>query len=137
MDIDPTHTQEPALRFVLSPSPTPASSTYTPAVLSEEEGAWLEVCPQGLVLAQEIAERVVTVGGAALIADYGSGGETGGKRNTLRVRLVVCLSCAVHEGGNRQRDNIDSKLIIASPSGIQQTQAPRRVETTRPGRPHS
>ncbi len=86
MDIDPAHSPEPALRFVLSPSPTPASAAYTPPGGAGREGAWLEVCPQGLVLAQELAERVVRVGGAALVADYGSGGETAGTRNTLRVR---------------------------------------------------
>ena len=88
MDINPAHTEQPALRFVLSPSPTPASAAYTSHERPGREGAWLEVCPQGLVLAQELAERVVRGGGgAALIADYGTGGVAGGRTNTLRVCL--------------------------------------------------
>ena len=86
MDINPTHS-EPSLRFVLSPSPTPASALYTHHHHQPgEEGAWLEVCPQGTMLTQELAERVQKAGGgAALIADYGSGGLSGGRENTLRV----------------------------------------------------
>lgn len=101
MDIDHTHQQHPGLRFVLSPSSMPASVVYTSTHQAKREGAWLEVCPQGLVLAQEIAERVVRMGGAALIADYGCGGDAGGTRNTLRVRnnrnhpfiLIIRLGC--------------------------------------------
>ena len=79
VDLDPA--QSKSLRFVLSPSATPASSVYT-AGYTGGEGAWLEVCPQGLVCVQEIAGRVVKHGGAALIADYGG---TTGHTNTLRV----------------------------------------------------
>lgn len=89
MDINPAprHDGCRALRFVLSPSSTPASVTYASGHPSRGPvggGEWLEVCPQGLVLAQEIGERVVVGGGAALVADYGSKGGTG---NTLRVSL--------------------------------------------------
>lgn len=80
VDLDPA--QNKSLRFVLSPSSTPASSVYT-AGHTGGKGAWLEVCPQGLVCAQEIARRVTTHGGAALIADYGG---TTGYANTFRVR---------------------------------------------------
>lgn len=82
VDIDSTQSNHKALRFVLSPSPTPASSLYTAGRVGEEEGAWLEVCPQGLVHAQEIGDRVARSGGAALIADYGG---TGDSKDTLRV----------------------------------------------------
>lgn len=78
VDLDPT---ENKLRFVLSPMATPASSVYTAGHM-KEEGAWLEVCPQGLVCAQEIGERVTKHGSAALIADYGS---NTGYTNSLRV----------------------------------------------------
>lgn len=79
IDIDPS--ADKRLRFVLAPSTTPASAGYTTG-REGAEGAWLEVCPQGLVLAQEIAERVVRGGGAALVADYGN---RGGNKDTLRV----------------------------------------------------
>lgn len=81
MDIDPAPSEGKALRFVLAPSVTPASAVYTPRHKGAE-GAWLEVCPQGLVLAQEIAKQVVGGGEAALIADYG---DRGGSKNSLRV----------------------------------------------------
>ena len=84
VDIDPTPQADKALRFVLSPSPTPASTVYASGHVGAE-GAWLEVCPQGLVLAQEIAERMVGAGGAALIADYGGMGS----ENSLRVSTCI------------------------------------------------
>ena len=80
MDIDPASQDNKALRFVLSPSATPASAVYATGQAGTD-GAWLEVCPQGLVLAQEIAQRVVKGGGAALIGDYGDRGS----KNSLRV----------------------------------------------------
>lgn len=63
---------EEKLRFVLSPSPTPASSAYAAQHTGEGEGAWLEVCPQALVCVEEVGRRVVRYGGAALLADYGT-----------------------------------------------------------------
>ena len=96
MDIDPTHTRQPALRFVLSPSPTPASVAYTPTSQMGKEGAWLEVCPEGLVLAQEMAERVTRVGGGSIDSGlWGWGGHWGnkkhsqGKKSTQNSRHIV------------------------------------------------
>ena len=48
----------------------------------------IEVCPEGAVLGQELANRVSLDGGFALIADYG---HTGEKADTFRVRQT-CLS---------------------------------------------
>ncbi len=81
VDVDPSD-EGRSLRFVLSPSPTPASAAYTSSS-GAGEGEWLEVCPQALVCAQELGERVVSDGGAALIADYGRKQ----KKNTLRVSV--------------------------------------------------
>ena len=88
VDIDPNKAPEKALRFVLAPSKTPASVAYAslmPQVTGHEkksEGEWCELCPEGLVIAKEIAARVVEDGEAALIADYG---EENINKNTLRV----------------------------------------------------
>ena len=98
VDIDPTQSSHRALRFVLSPSATPASSLYTAGCVGQE-GAWLEVCPQGLVHAQEIGDRVARNGGAALIADYGG---TGASKNTLRVSQAppAGMGGGAHKGQN-------------------------------------
>lgn len=65
------------LRLVLSPGPTAASRTILPVRLeglSLKERAALEaveVCPQGMALAESLAQRVASHGGAALVVDYG------------------------------------------------------------------
>lgn len=94
MDIDPQETGRKVLRFVLAPSPTPASTAFSSLLASEgengegveegggERGGEAEVCPEGLLVAKEIGRRVAGRGGAALIADYG---EETVKRHTLRV----------------------------------------------------
>lgn len=88
VDID--HSPQTALRYVLAPADTPASVTYSSLATSQraEKGSWLEVCPQGLLCAQELAARVVQGGGAVLVTDYGGGGA----KNTLRVGLGSCRS---------------------------------------------
>lgn len=99
MDIDPQVTDRKVLRFVLAPSPTPASTAFSsllPPEASEgqssegtegeggrrEMGGEAEVCPEALLVSKEIGRRVAECGGAALIADYG---EESVKRHTLRV----------------------------------------------------
>ncbi len=82
VDIDPSSGGQ--FRFVVAPGPTMASTAYAsllPPPTAECE--WCEVCPEGLVVVKEMAERIIEVGGgAALIADYG---EEDVRKNTLRV----------------------------------------------------
>jgi NADH dehydrogenase [ubiquinone] 1 alpha subcomplex assembly factor 7 len=65
------------LRLVLSPGATPAARTLLPLRLEglplRQRAALsaIEVCPQGMALAQALAARVGAHGGAALIVDYG------------------------------------------------------------------
>lgn len=65
------------LRMVLSPGTTPAARLLLPRrlrQLPEEQrlaARALEVCPQGMALAEGLAQRVQRHGGAALIIDYG------------------------------------------------------------------
>lgn len=66
-------------RFVLSPQPTPATLYLLKrckwAGTEEIAGVnHVEVCPKGMDLTQEIANRVSTDGGGALIIDYGLNG---------------------------------------------------------------
>uniref|UniRef100_A0A8C5ECE6 Protein arginine methyltransferase NDUFAF7 n=1 Tax=Gouania willdenowi TaxID=441366 RepID=A0A8C5ECE6_GOUWI len=66
------------LRFVLSPSPTLAST----ALVQEGEGrSHVEVCAEGGVIVQQLSRRISEEGGAALIADYGHDGT---KTDTFR-----------------------------------------------------
>uniref|UniRef100_A0AAY4CDA3 Protein arginine methyltransferase NDUFAF7 n=1 Tax=Denticeps clupeoides TaxID=299321 RepID=A0AAY4CDA3_9TELE len=62
---------EDKLRFVLLPSATLASSTL---LQTDEKRRHVEVCPEGGVLIQQLACRIVEDGGAALIMDYGHDG---------------------------------------------------------------
>lgn len=76
VDIDPEKRNR--LRFVVSPSPTPASSAL---IQPKERRSHVEVCADGGVLVQQISRRIVEDGGAALIADYGHDGT---KTDTFR-----------------------------------------------------
>ncbi|CAL8464273.1 g3808 [Coccomyxa elongata] len=69
---DPLH-----LRMVLAPNQTPASKLLLQRRLealppdTEQWLRYLEVCPQGMAIAGDLAKRVVKEGGAALVIDYG------------------------------------------------------------------
>uniref|UniRef100_A0A1D2AAG7 Protein arginine methyltransferase NDUFAF7 n=1 Tax=Auxenochlorella protothecoides TaxID=3075 RepID=A0A1D2AAG7_AUXPR len=68
------------LRLVLSPGPTPASRLLVSRRLAGLPPALaatltqLEVCPQGMAVAEGLARRVAAHGGAALLIDYGQDG---------------------------------------------------------------
>lgn len=90
------------LRLVLSPGPTPAARVLLPRRLrqlppEQQRGAQaLEVCPQGMALAESLARRVARHGGAALIVDYGQVRGAWGAgfvldANTLGLQLFTCL----------------------------------------------
>ena len=80
--------RKPRLRFVLPPDTTPALRTLlnvdpqtgemkgpNAAILdAAPPGTVMEVCPGGMMLAQDIASRIEECGGAALIIDYGKEG---------------------------------------------------------------
>lgn len=88
----------PRLRFVLPPDTTPALRSMlrvdgrgsplkdNPSAHSLDAlpvGSIIEACPEGLLLVQDIADRIEKCGGgAALIVDYGGDGSSGG--DTLR-----------------------------------------------------
>ncbi|XP_071891751.1 protein arginine methyltransferase NDUFAF7, mitochondrial [Anas platyrhynchos] len=76
VDIDPEASDQ--LRFVLSPSSTPATENF---IQPEETRDHVEVCPEAGVLIQRLASRIEKDGGAALIADYGHDGT---KTDTFR-----------------------------------------------------
>jgi len=94
----PTEEKMPRLRYVLSPNITPALRT----LLNVDEdgnmenddaevGAICEVCPQGILLAQDIAQVLAKNGGSALIVDYGQEGSTDSIRAFSRHRQVDVL----------------------------------------------
>ena len=88
----------PRLRFVLPPDTTPALRTLlrvngsgvplddnpTAQALNDlPTGSVVEACPEGLLLAQDIADRIQKCnGGAALLIDYGEDGAS--SRDTMR-----------------------------------------------------
>ncbi|XP_015713101.1 protein arginine methyltransferase NDUFAF7, mitochondrial [Coturnix japonica] len=76
VDIDPEVPDQ--LRFVLSPSRTPATENF---IQPEETRDHVEVCPEAGILIQRLACRIEKNGGAALIADYGHDGT---KTDTFR-----------------------------------------------------
>ncbi|KAL4437198.1 hypothetical protein ABPG75_004337 [Micractinium tetrahymenae] len=85
------------LRFVLSPGPTPAARVLLPRrlrqLLAEQQAAVeaLEVCPQGMALAEALAQRVSQHGGAALIVDYGQDGPYEASLQAIRRHEFVGL----------------------------------------------
>ncbi|XP_062407467.1 protein arginine methyltransferase NDUFAF7, mitochondrial [Sardina pilchardus] len=79
VDIDPAAPDGvDKLRFVLLPSPSLASAVLTQV---DEKRQHVEVCPEGAIVVQQLANRIVEQGGAALIADYGHDGT---KTDTFR-----------------------------------------------------
>jgi NADH dehydrogenase [ubiquinone] 1 alpha subcomplex assembly factor 7 len=63
-----------ALAFALAPDAAPVS---VPARGPAEIGAVYETCPSATAIVEEIARAIAQHGGAALIVDYGYGGEAG------------------------------------------------------------
>ncbi|XP_070578086.1 protein arginine methyltransferase NDUFAF7, mitochondrial-like isoform X2 [Ptychodera flava] len=61
-------------QFVLSPTDTAVSRLF---VQQDEMRSHVEVCPEGAVVAQNMAERISQDGGCALIVDYGHDGTKG------------------------------------------------------------
>ena len=96
--LDNSNKKIPRLRFVLPPDTTPAlrsllqvngrgsplsDNPSSSSLNSLPVGSIIEACPEGLVLVQDIADRIEKChGGAALIIDYGGDGSSGG--DTLR-----------------------------------------------------
>jgi NADH dehydrogenase [ubiquinone] 1 alpha subcomplex assembly factor 7 len=85
VDVSPENSLGPPFRFVLAPSPTPASTTILPrrlAGLDPEVAAGLgaiEVCPAGMAVAADLARRVTgEAGRAETLMMEGEGGEGGG-----------------------------------------------------------
>ena len=88
----------PRLRFVLPPDTTPALRTLlrvngsgsplednptAQALNALPTGSVVEACPEGLLLAQDLADRIEKCnGGAALLIDYGEDGAS--SRDTIR-----------------------------------------------------
>mmetsp|Transcript_5098 Transcript_5098/g.7300 ORF Transcript_5098/g.7300 Transcript_5098/m.7300 type:complete len:615 (+) Transcript_5098:161-2005(+) len=72
------------LNFILAPSVTPAlrsllntdeDGNIPPNLASQDDslpGDVIEICPEGLAFAQDVARRIRSCDGAALIVDYGS-----------------------------------------------------------------
>ena len=99
--------RKPRLRFVLPPDTTPALRTLlnvdprsgkmkgqNDAILdAAPPGAVMEVCPEGMMLVQDIASRIEKCGGAALIIDYGNEGSSDTLRAFKRHKQEHPLSC--------------------------------------------
>jgi len=93
--------KKPRLSIILAPEVTPALRTLLPVnedgFLPDEGpmdnvGSVVEVNPEGILLAQDLARLVQRQGGAALIIDYGQEGTTDSVRGFLRHNQVHFLS---------------------------------------------
>ncbi len=71
VDLAPGDSEGREFRLVLSPAPAPAAKLLSKAVQEAPIGSIAELCPAGLRLAHDIADRIAKHGGAALIIDYG------------------------------------------------------------------
>lgn len=81
VDIDKTKRGATELCFVLAPSQTSSQIAYLPLAGDIAHREFIEICPQALVLLDEVCQRVAEDGGSALLIDYG---HLGNKGNTLR-----------------------------------------------------
>jgi NADH dehydrogenase [ubiquinone] 1 alpha subcomplex assembly factor 7 len=96
----PTSGKKTRLRVILSPDISPACKTLLNIDLETGKiehsnipsGQVIEVCPEGIFLAQDIAQLIKQNGGAALIIDYGQEGSTDSLRGFSRHKQVNFLS---------------------------------------------
>lgn len=101
-DLVPKEKQEKKtrLRIVLSPNVSPACKTLlnvnpeTGQMEGDESpvGQVCEVCPEGILLVQDVAKLLQSNGGAALVVDYGQEGSTDSLRGFSRHQQVNFLS---------------------------------------------
>ena len=70
------------LAYVQTKVNSPPLTPFTPQ--ADEKRRHVEVCPEGGVVIQRLANRIAEDGGAALIADYGHDGT---KMDTFRVSV--------------------------------------------------
>ncbi|KAJ1447377.1 S-adenosyl-L-methionine-dependent methyltransferase [Pelagophyceae sp. CCMP2097] len=84
VDIDGGEAED--FRFVLAPSPTPASVAlhsalpkppYVGAEADDELAHTVEICPGALAVVEHVAHRLARSGGAALFVDYGENRQNG------------------------------------------------------------
>jgi NADH dehydrogenase [ubiquinone] 1 alpha subcomplex assembly factor 7 len=96
----PASGKKTRLRVVLSPDVSPACKTLlnidpTTGKLDNSDipsGKVIEVCPEGIFLAQDIAQVIKRNGGAGLIIDYGQEGSSDSLRGFSRHQQVSFLS---------------------------------------------
>lgn len=88
-------TDDSSFRFVLSPHPTPATALYLTKRFqwaSREEISQveqIEVCPKAMELTEQIAKRIGSDGGGALIIDYGKSGIISDSLQAIRKHKFV------------------------------------------------
>jgi len=105
-----TTTKKPRFRYVLSPGTTPAlrallhvddeehhttstnTGTNNTTLDSAPVGTVIEVCPEAMLLAQDITSRIKACNGAALLIDYGNEGSGDTLRAFRRHEQVDVLS---------------------------------------------
>jgi NADH dehydrogenase [ubiquinone] 1 alpha subcomplex assembly factor 7 len=94
------HEKKTRLRIVLSPNVSPACKTLlnvnpeTGQMEGDDSpiGQVCEVCPEGILLMQDIAKVLQSNGGAALVVDYGQEGSSDSLRGFSRHQQVNFLS---------------------------------------------
>jgi NADH dehydrogenase [ubiquinone] 1 alpha subcomplex assembly factor 7 len=100
-----TNGKRPRFRFVLAPGRTPALTSLlnvnpegrvegmgSVKLDSAPEGSIIEVCPEAMILAQDIALRIDSCTGAALIIDYGDEGSSDSLRAFNMHKQISVLS---------------------------------------------
>jgi len=98
--------KRPRLRIVLAPEVTPALKTLlnvdedgkvtgddlSSSNLQAKTGQVVEVCPEGILVVQDIASVLAEQGGAAIIVDYGEEGSTDSLRGFWKHKQTHFLS---------------------------------------------
>lgn len=85
----PDETSSPLhFRFVLAPGDTPAAAVYRDRFLPSDGPEIVELCAEGISVAEELSGRVSESGGAALVVDYGNDVDAGTAKPAASLRAI-------------------------------------------------
>ena len=135
--------KRPRLRIVLAPEVTPALKTLMrvddegkiqndqASTLKAEVGQVVEVCPEGILVVQDIASVLDQQGGAAVIVDYGEEGSTDSLRGFWKHKQTHFLSLPGQTDVTADVDFTALKHAVnhARPDRIQQLSAGEENDT--------
>lgn len=87
-DVEADSSSSLRFRLVLAPGDTPATTVYRDRFLPPDGPESVELCAEGVAVAEELSKRVAQSGGAAVIVDYGNDVRAGSPAPTTSLRAI-------------------------------------------------